>query len=81
MWKRNLTVQIPVNNIPKSPDTAYNLVKNTDPEFVSDVIPNRWDSLNSVGNLNVLDIVDVTDSVRSQSKNNKQNDKSYNEDK
>ena len=65
LYQQRMTVQIPVNDIPATPEDAYHLVKNTDPEFIADVIPNRWNDLTSTGDLSLVDVSDVTESVRS----------------
>lgn len=59
LYQQRMTVKIPVDELPPSPEAAFHLVKNTDPEFVADVIPNRWDQLTSTGNLNVVDITEA----------------------
>ena len=56
LYQQRMTVEIPTDEPPATPDAAWHLVKNTDPEFVADVIPNTWDSLVAVGSLNVVDI-------------------------
>lgn len=56
LYQQRMTVKIPVDELPATPESAFHLVKNTDPEFVADVIPNRWDQLTSTGDLNVVDI-------------------------
>jgi len=56
LYQQRMTVEIPTDEPPATPDGAWHLVKNTDPEFVADVIPNTWDDLVSVGSLNVVDI-------------------------
>jgi len=56
LYQQRMTVKIPVHEVPANPESAFHLVKNTDPEFVNDVIPNTWGSLVSAGSLNVVDI-------------------------
>ena len=59
LYQQRMTVEIPVREMPRTPEDAWHLVKNTDPEFVADVIPNTWDQLVSTGSLNVVDIEEV----------------------
>ena len=59
LYQQRMTVTLPVEEPPATPEAAWHLVKNTDPEFVNDVIPNTWDRLVSVGSLNVVDIEEV----------------------
>jgi hypothetical protein len=56
LYQQRMTVEIPVRDVPPTPESAFRLVKNTDPEFVADVIPNRWDDLTATGELNVVDV-------------------------
>lgn len=61
LYQQRMTVEIPVREMPATPESAFHLVKNTDPEFVNDVIPNTWGSLLSAGSLNVVDIEEADD--------------------
>jgi hypothetical protein len=63
LYQQRMTVEIPVREMPPTPEAAWHLVKNTDPEFVADVIPNTWDNLVSTGSLNVVDIEEADDAV------------------
>jgi hypothetical protein len=64
LYQQQITVQIPVEDMPANPESAFHLVKNTDPEFVCDVLPTTWMDI-SRDNLRVVDVSDVTESVRS----------------
>lgn len=57
-YTQRMTVKIPVDGMPPTERDAFDLVKNTDPEFIADVLPNRWDDAVSVGE---MDVVDVTE--------------------
>jgi len=61
LYQQRMTVEVPVREIPPTPEAAFNLVKNTDPEFVADVIPNSWDKLVATGSLNVVDVTEAAD--------------------
>lgn len=61
LYQQRMTVRIPVDEVPPTPESAFHLVKNTDPEFIADVLPHSWDHAVSVGNLNVLDVTDGGD--------------------
>lgn len=64
LYQQKVTVQIPVDEVPTSPEAAFDVVKNRDPEYVADVMPTRWGDAMTQGDLQVLDIDDVTESVR-----------------
>lgn len=55
-YRQTMTVTIPVEEMPKTEEHAFHLVKHTDPEFIGDVLPNRWDDAVSVGELEVMDL-------------------------
>ena len=61
LYQQRMTVEMPVREMPPTPEAAYHLVKNTDPDFMADVIPNRWDDLTSTGSLNVVDVTEGDD--------------------
>lgn len=56
LYQQRMTVTVPTDTIPSTPDSALRLVKNTDPEFVGDVLPNSWDDATTTGHLDVVDI-------------------------
>jgi hypothetical protein len=49
LYQQRITVQIPVRDLPAGPDFAYQLVKNTKPEFVADVLATTWMGLATSG--------------------------------
>jgi hypothetical protein len=55
-YTQTMTAKIPVEEMPADESDAFHLVKNTDPDFVTDVLPNRWDDAVSVGELDVVGI-------------------------
>lgn len=55
-YSQTMTVKIPVEEMPATETDAFHLVKDTDPEFVTDMLPNRWDDAVSVGELDIIDI-------------------------
>lgn len=56
LYQQRMKVRIPVEEMPATPEGAFHLVKNTDPEFVADVLPTDWDDAVCVGDLNVVDV-------------------------
>lgn len=56
LYQQSMTVEVPVYETPVSPEDAWHLLKNTDPEFIADVLPSSWDHAVSVGDINVVDI-------------------------
>lgn len=60
LYQQRMTVEIPVTEMPATPEDAYHLIKNTDPEFVADVLPSDWGDATSQGELNVVDIQETT---------------------
>jgi len=56
LYQQRMTVKIPVNAIPASPDIAFRVVKNTDPEFIADALPSSWHDAMTTGHLDVVDI-------------------------
>lgn len=54
LYQQRMTVRVPVEKMPATPEGAFHLVKNTDPEFVADVLPSDWDDAVCTGELNVV---------------------------
>lgn len=56
LYQQRMTVHIPVDEMPASPEDAWHLVRCADPEFISDVMPHSWDDATCQGHLEVVDI-------------------------
>lgn len=56
LYQQRMTVRIPCNHVPPSPEDAYRLVKDAGPQTVVDALPASWMDVTTSGNLNVVDI-------------------------
>jgi hypothetical protein len=61
LYQQRMTVRIPAYRVPPSPESVFHLVRNTDPEFVADVLPSGWDDAVCIGDLDVIDIRESTE--------------------
>lgn len=56
LYQQSMTVRMPVQEMPASPEDAWYLIKDFNPEAITDALPADWDDATLQGDLNVVDI-------------------------
>lgn len=60
-YHQTMRVSIPAEEMPADESSALELVKNVDPEFVADALPNSWDQAVSDGEFEVVSLSEEDD--------------------
>jgi len=60
-YTQDITVTLPVRDVPDTEREAWYLLKDTHPEFIRDALPTGWNQATSVGDIDVTNVSEVDD--------------------